>query len=381
MNRATVLVLLGGLALTTAFVLAPGGGPSGPFVPKSDAEVLEQVAKSAPRPTAPLTVDEAAVRARQLIDEARRSGGDPRLLGRAQATLAPWWNELSPPPQIRILRATLKQSFHDFEGALVDLDAQVAADPKDAQGWLTRATVLSVLARYPEAQAACERLVGISDAVVEGVCRAQVAGVTGRAREAAAALEALTPAPEERGWLLSVRGELERWSGDDARSQATLEQALAIDPTDTYSRLLLAQALLDAGQAGRAAKLFEGRAVNDGELLMWVLALNAAQAPEYPARRAELDERVKANRQRGETLHQREESRYALALEGDVSKALALAIRNWAVQKEPADARVLLEAAVAAKDKKAAEPVVSWLAQTKFTEPRLIALAKSLEGP
>ncbi len=381
MNRATVLVLLGGLALTALFVLAPGGGPSGPFVPKSDEEVLEQVPKSTPRPTAPLSVEEAAARARQLIDEARRSGGDPRLLGRAQATLAPWWNEPSPPAPVRILRATLKQSFHDFEGALVDLEAQVAADPKDAQAWLTRATVLSVLARYPEAQASCERLVGIADAVVQAVCRAQVQGVTGQAREAAAALAALTPAPEEKGWLLSVRGELERWSGDDDRAQATLEQALAIDPTDTYSRLLLAQALLDAGQAERAAKLFEGRAVNDGELLMWVLALNAAQAKEYAARRAELDERVTANRQRGETLHRREESRYALALEGDVGKALELAVKNWAVQKEPADARVLLEAAVAAKDAKAAAPVVAWLAETKFTEPRLIALARSLEGP
>ena len=380
MNRATLFVLLGGFALTVAFIFAPGADQSGPFVPRSDADVLEEVPKSTPRPTAPLTVDEAAARARQLIDEARKAGGDPRLLGRAQATLAPWWADASPPPQIRILRATLKQSFHDFEGALVDLEAQVTADPADAQAWLTRATVLSVLARYPEAQVSCEKLAGLSSPVVVAVCRAQVMGLTGRAKEATTLLESLTPSTEERGWMLSVLGELAHWSGDDTRAEAALSQALSIDPTDTYSRLLLAQVLLDGGQPSRAAKLFEGRAVNDGELLMQVLALSAAKSPEYDAKRAELDERVAANRQRGETLHQREESRYALALEGDVNQALELAVKNWAVQKEPADARVLLEAAAAAKDEKAAGPVVQWLAQTNFTQPKLHQLSPSPRG-
>lgn len=374
MNRATLFVLVGGLALTALFVFAPGADRSGPYVPKDDAEVLEEVPKSAPRPTAPLSADEAAARARALIQEARRAGGDPRLLGRAQATLSQWWADPSPPPAIRILRATLKQSFHDFEGALVDLEAQVAADPSDEQAWLTRATVLLVLARYPEAEKSCERLTG----VVASVCRAQVMGVTGRAKEAVALLESQQPSPEERAWVLSVRGELERWTGDDVRAEQSLSQALAIDPTDTYSRLLLAQLLLDGGQPARAARLFEGRPVNDGELLMWVMALQATNAPEYEKYRAELDERVAANRQRGETLHQREESRYALSLEGDVPRALELATKNWAVQKEPADARVLLEAAVAAKDPKAAAPVLQWLAQTNFDEPKLRALAKQV---
>ena len=207
---------------------------------------------------------------------------------------------------------------------------------------------------------------------------AQVMAVTGHAKEALSVLDALQPAPEEKSWVLSVRGELARWAGDDARAAADLEQALGLDEADTYSRLLLAQLRLDAGQPLRAAQLFTGRALNDGELLMWVLALKAANAPEYAAHRAELDERVGANRQRAETLHQREESRYALALEADAPRALELAVKNWAVQKEPADARVFLEAAVAMKDAKAAAPVLQWLAETKFTDPRVLALAQEL---
>lgn len=46
MNRATVLVLLGGLALTAAFILAPKkpAAEGQPFTPQADAEVVERLA-------------------------------------------------------------------------------------------------------------------------------------------------------------------------------------------------------------------------------------------------------------------------------------------------------------------------------------------------
>lgn len=361
MNRATVLVLLGGLVLTTIFIVAPRATSPEPFVPKSDAEVLEVVPRDTPRQaSAPLTAEQAAARVRQLLDEAQRTGEDPRLLGRAQATLAPWWSDPSPPPPLRLLRASLKQRLHDFEGALADL-----GEPLDAPGWLTRAQVLTTLARYSEAADACTR-------AGSAPCRARLQGLQGHAKEA---LASTAPLP------LSLRGELEHWSGDDARAVATLEQALTLDPTDTASRLLLGQIQLDLGQPAPALKFFEERTLSQGELLLQVLLLAAAGAPEYQARREELGQRISADRQRGETLHQREEAQYALALEGDSAKALALATRNWAVQKEPPDARVLLAAALTANEPKAAAPVLQWLKDTGCTEPSLVALAKEFGAP
>lgn len=358
MNRATVLVLLGGLALTTMFVVAPGPAASGPFVPKSDAEVLEHVPRGTPRASAtPLPVEEAAQRVRLLLEEAHRTGEDPRLLGRAQALLAPWSGERFPPAPLPFLRATLKARLHDYEGALVDLER-----PVDAPGWVLRVQVLTTLGRYAEADEACAQFDTTR-------CRLRLLGLQGHAQEALASPEEL-PFP--------ARGEVQHWAGDDAGAVSSLEQALASDPFDARSRMLLAQILLDLGQPARAAKLFEGRVLNDDELVWWVLALSAAKSPDLDARRAELDQRIAANRQRGETLHQREEARYALLLEGDPAKALELAAKNWAVQKEPADARVLLEAALAAKDSQAAAPVLQWLAQTKFSEPRVWALAQAL---
>ena len=46
------------------------------------------------------------------------------------------------------------------------------------------------------------------------------------------------------------------------------------------------------------------------------------------------------------------------------ARALQLARENWATQREPADARILLEAALAAGDPAAARPVLDWLERT-----------------
>ena len=83
---------------------------------------------------------------------------------------------------------------------------------------------------------------------------------------------------------------------------------------------------------------------------------------------------------RGDTLHRQEESRFQLAIEGNKTRALELAVANWAIQREPYDARILLEAAVAAGRRDAAQPVLDWLAQSKHEDPMLAALAQKLTG-
>ena len=70
-----------------------------------------------------------------------------------------------------------------------------------------------------------------------------------------------------------------------------------------------------------------------------------------------------------------------LALPGDVPRALALARENWAVQREPADGRILLEAAVAARDVAAAQPVLDWMAASGIESVPLRGLADRLKAP
>ena len=57
-----------------------------------------------------------------------------------------------------------------------------------------------------------------------------------------------------------------------------------------------------------------------------------------------------------------------------------LALENWATQREPADARILLEAALAARQPAAARPVLDWLDRTGLEHARIRALADQLEG-
>src|SRR5262249_20308787 len=73
---------------------------------------------------------------------------------------------------------------------------------------------------------------------------------------------------------------------------------------------------------------------------------------------------------RGDKLHQQEEARFNLYLIGDKAKALALAQENWTLQREPRDARILLEAALAMKDPAAAPGALQWLRDAGHEGPR-----------
>ncbi|MFT3713604.1 MAG: hypothetical protein QM817_38595 [Archangium sp.] len=421
---STALVLGAGLALTIAFTLIPPEQALGvTYVPSATAVLAEVPIRKRVAPV--LSEQDAAKRARELVVEARARGGDPRLLGQAQAVLSKWWTG-SASPDVLLMRATVKQSLHDFEGALADLDVLLASRPDDDQAWLTRATVLNVLGRYGDARASCAH-VGSSDAqntdaqntdaqntdakntdakntdaknadaknadaknadaknadaknadaktatdermrspsdplqIARVVCDAPPRALSGELREALASLATLAPTDAaSRAWVASVRGELERWADDDSATEKSLREALKLDADDSYTRLLLAELMLDTKRNAEVLKLYAGRALNDTELLMVVLAGGTDQ------QKNDLTERVAANRQRGETLHRREESRYALRVENDPAKALELAVENWKVQREPADARVLIEAARAAKSDAAAEPAKKWLGETKL---------------
>ena len=49
-------------------------------------------------------------------------------------------------------------------------------------------------------------------------------------------------------------------------------------------------------------------------------------------------------------------------------EALRLALSNWKVQREPRDARVVLDAALAARRLEAAQPVLAWMARSRIED-------------
>jgi hypothetical protein len=115
-------------------------------------------------------------------------------------------------------------------------------------------------------------------------------------------------------------------------------------------------------------------------LLRLAIAAKVTRDARRDAFAREMVARFDAARARGDTSHQKEESRFALAVSGQPERALQLALANYRQQKEVADARIVLEAAVAAKQRAAAEPVLGWMAASGVESPALHTLAAQLEA-
>jgi tetratricopeptide (TPR) repeat protein len=367
------------------------GATNAPYVPGSSAEIVERLATSpsesdlararAAAQAAPGDPEQAAAFAERAIRESRRTG-DPRFLGQARAALAPWWSKRDAAPRIVLLRATIAQSLHDFDGALVDLDALAKATPEDPQVWLTRSVVFFVTGRYQEARASCEHVAALASALVAGVCLATIDSVTGQAKDAYSKLAPLVErsSGSERAWAESTLGEIATRAGDDVAAEKHFKASLALDPEDRYTIGAYADLLLDLGRPAEVVPLVADRTADDGLLLRLAIAERRLKAPSATRDRDTLGERHAASRARGDVVHRREEARFELVLRNDAARALALALANFDVQKEPWDVRVVLESALATNDAGAATKALEFLHANHGDEPRLVALARRLEG-
>jgi len=378
--------LLAALALASAFVPAPAAAAA--FVPASDAVVLESLPEKgdpalaalrrmrkdlAENPRDPARAIDVVRRALQ----AARTLGDPRFFGQAQAALAPWWTADDVPAPVLLLRATIRQSQHDFEGALADLDRLLAAQPSYSQARLTRSVVLTVVGRYADARGDCAALTGLASPLVIAACDAGPASLSGAA---GAAYDALLAAPLRasddaavREWALTIAAEIAARRGDRARAEAHFMAALALDPRDAYLKGAYADFLLERGRAHEVVALLREDTRNDG--LLQRLAFAEARLPgaraSYEAHLADLAARFDAARQRGDRMHRREEARFRLDLLNDATAALALARANWSVQREAADLRILVDAARAANDADAANVAAAWIARNRIEDAAL----------
>jgi hypothetical protein len=117
--------------------------------------------------------------------------------------------------------------------------------------------------------------------------------------------------------------------------------------------------------------LLQDKTRADPLLLRYALALKLLGSRELALHIEQLRDRFEASRLRGDRVHIREEARFTLHLLNDPKKALQLAQENWQVQKEPADARILLESALAAQDAASLETMRAWLKKTSLEDIEL----------
>jgi hypothetical protein len=185
--------------------------------------------------------------------------------------------------------------------------------------------------------------------------------------------------------VLTLLAEMATRRGDASVAEKRFLSALALDPKDSYLLGAYADFLLDQGRPLEVVKLVRDQSRIDALLLRHALALQALQqlpgsssALELVKLVEELNQRFNAAMQRGDTVHQREQARFALYLQQDPATALVLAQKNWIVQKETADLRIYLEAAL--KAGASAAPIMEWIKTNKLEDVTIAKLARQLKA-
>ena len=362
-----------------------------PRKPAADTEVLERlplragdagarelVALRSAMTAAPTEPAPAARLAQRYFDLAM-ARGDPRYVGYAEAVVARFGEPL--PASLRFMRGLLRQYRHDFDGALADFAAAVALDPDLAAAHAWRGAIYLVQADYVAARNECDALRRLGRGTLVGACIGLVQAYGGQLEAGYRSLQqalAATGDADNRLWLLTRLGEVAAWRGESALAERRYREALSIGRDDGYLLAAWSDFLLDAGRPAEVVKQLAGWETSDTLLLRLAEAEAALKSPAAVRLAQTLDERFAAARLRGDTTHRAEEARYQLRLRGDAAQALRLAAENYRVQREPRDARILLEAAIAAGDPAAAQVVRDWLASSGFEDARLRRLGKEL---
>jgi hypothetical protein len=92
-----------------------------------------------------------------------------------------------------------------------------------------------------------------------------------------------------------------------------------------------------------------------------------------------MDARLKSQALRQEAFIERPKLIYQITYGQDMAAGLALSQENWQLQKEPPDAVLFAQAALALGRAREAEPVVKWAEQTGYTDPQLAPLIAQLK--
>ena len=389
-----ILSIAAGLVLTMSAAANTRG-----FIPPSDDTVIERLPFGSGTPgmrrareltrqlrETPADLVLASRAAREHIQNARATA-DPRHLGYAESALKPWWTEENVPAEALVLRATIRQSLHDFSAARRDLELALAKDPANAQAWLTLATIDTVQGRYDEARRACLQLARLGESFSATVAAAAIAGLNGQSASAVRQLESLLDRSagvpvDQRLWATTQLAELLARTGRVAEADARFREALTLAGSDPYLLGAYSDFLLDQKRGTEVIRLLASHDRQDGSLLRIAEArlqlADKSPTAELDRMKTELRTRFDAARRRGDSVHQREEARFLVRLGKDPTRALSLARENWDLQREPADARLLLECALAAGRPSEAEAALDWMARSRIEDKALSTLRDQL---
>lgn len=296
---------------------------------------------------------------------------DARLATRAEALLAGFPADDAPPAVIRA-RAYAAQHRHDFDVAVGLLDRLIRNHPRDGPARLSRAQILLVQGHLERARRDCAVLAFGVDSARGLLCIAALSLRTGEAEAAAGVLDRWLAQPdadaELRRHALVIRGEVAARIGA-ADAEDWFKRALALAPDDVRTLAAYARHLRHQGRHAQVQQLLAKAPDVDGLHLERTLAAHASGQAVAPAMIAAQARRYQMARAVGGEPELRDEAQFALALQGDPERALALAQRNFATQRDAEDVDLLIRAARAAKRPDALQPLKAWADEQNVVLP------------
>jgi Tfp pilus assembly protein PilF len=379
-----------------AHAAAPAAPFRAPYLPASDAEELQDVpstqdpavsamkALRAKLDTAPQSLPAAIQLAGAYVDYGRQVG-DAHYAGYAEAVVAPWMTQARPPPSVLVTQATILQYRHQFSDARVLLQKTLTVDRNNAQAWLTLATLDMVQGDYPSAGKDCSQVTANAGLELGLACSANLRSYTGQARQSLALLHQAEAAGDTvpasyQAWVQGLMAEAAERLGDWPVAESHYLSALKLLPRDNFLLVAYADFLLDRARPKEVLTLLADHAQSDTAFLRLALAQSALHSEQVGRYTWIMAARFEALTLRGSDFFGREQARFALELQHDPQSALDLARRNWQVQREPWDTRLLLEAAIAAGQPQAAGEALDFLKKAKLEDPIIEPLARQLRA-
>lgn len=314
-----------------------------------------------------------------------RSTGDARYLGRALAVIGPWMQQKPMPVPVLLTHATILQSRHFFRAAREELKSILARDPENTQAWLTLATVALVQGDYATANDSCVHLASVGGGFYGQLCTAQLRAVDGHAQQAYVLLALIEhPGPEApaaiKAYIEGLMADAAKYLGKTAEAEAHFKTALQLTPGDNFLLADYGDFLLDENRPHDVIALVKDYTQSDTSFLRMVYAEAALKSPRTQRDIEEMQARFAAMDRRGSHVYRREQAGFELYLRHDPAGALKLAEQNWTVQRAPKDMRIYLEAALAADQPQAAQPVLDLIGRSHLQDPTINGLVDKVSA-
>ncbi len=128
-------------------------------------------------------------------------------------------------------------------------------------------------------------------------------------------------------------------------------------------------------RAAEVLRLLDGQESIEPLLLRLAIAQKQQDDPDLARSRERLQAAFAAEAERGEAVHRREQARFLLEVQGRPQEALAAALDDWEIQREPDDVLILVNAADAAGAPRRAQPALEFARAQGLRDVRLVAAA------